>query len=313
MGKFRDIDGLRTGLRVAEGAMKKSAYQWAAGLALMALVTQPALAAKPVEQVKVCATYGHGYAYDASSDRCVKAGAPAKAAKCGGGYTRISGTDTCLLDKVAALHADATAAGSASPWNKYYIGAWTGWGWGSGSWSNPIDGDLGRINESGAIAGIYLGKNWMVGNNNVVSLEFNASATDVHGSNVSFGTWYQHYDWRAEEDVRVLYGWLATPNAEFYGAVGALAGQITLRADWRENGNRLSATPTAFGWTIGAGMRWLFAPNWIARAEVDYWAYSNFSANLNSANGFPGYQVDSKNLQYVTVVGGVEYLFDTSK
>jgi outer membrane immunogenic protein len=293
--------------------MKTSAYQWAAGLAFMALVAQPALAAKPVEQIKICAVHGRGYAYEAISDSCVKAGAPAKAAKCGSGYTRISGTDTCLLDKVAELHADTTAAGLSSPWNKSYIGVWTGWAWGTGAWSNPIDGDLGRINQNGAIAGIYLGKNWMVGNNNVVSVEFNASATDVHGSNVSFDTWNQHYSWRAEEDFRVLYGVLVTPNTEFYGAAGLTAGQISLKADWRENGNRLSTDTTAVGWTIGAGVRSQFAPNWIARAEVDYWSYGNFNTTLNSLNDFPAYQVESKNLHYFTTVAGVEYLFDTWK
>lgn len=70
-----------------------------------------------------------------------------------------------------------------------------------------------------------------------------------------------------------------------------------------------AADTTRAGWTIGAGLEHMFAPNWSAFIEYDYIGLGRRTVTFSPINGAPGpfnYQID-QNIQ--TILLGLNYRF----
>ncbi len=71
-----------------------------------------------------------------------------------------------------------------------------------------------------------------------------------------------------------------------------------------------------FGWTVGGGVEWMFAPHWIVRAEYLYYRFDGSSAVLpfvaptsSCTPGLCNWNVSTSDLQFHTARVGVSYKF----
>jgi outer membrane immunogenic protein len=67
-------------------------------------------------------------------------------------------------------------------------------------------------------------------------------------------------------------GWLAAPNVYLYATGGLALVNNTATSSVTYNGtiNNLSDSTTHAGWTAGAGLEWMFTPQWSAKVEYLY-------------------------------------------
>lgn len=88
--------------------------------------------------------------------------------------------------------------------------------------------------------------------------------------------------------VRARLGYLYTPNFLIFATGGFAYGNVTLDAAWRAQeslghaifptiNTQNSSSNTRAGWVAGAGIEWLFNPNWSAMLEYTYYSLSNFT------------------------------------
>jgi outer membrane immunogenic protein len=156
-------------------------------------------------------------------------------------------------------------------WTGFYIGGHLG---GAFAGNNSLEGNGGRF--FGGVQGGFdyqFAPNWVVG----------AEA---------------QYSWLANNNNSVLFpgGTLVTTHNNQLGSVtgriGYTWGPALLYAKggyaWRDNNNigvTVAGVPTAFttngshkdGYTVGAGLEYLFAPNWSAKAEYQYYNFGSTS------------------------------------
>lgn len=98
--------------------------------------------------------------------------------------------------------------------------------------------------------------------------------------------------------VRARLGYLYTPTFLLYGTVGFAYGNVTLDTAWTAQESLGSAVfptittqnnvkNTLTGWAAGAGIEWLFKPNWSAMLEYTYYSLNNLNvpATLAQING----------------------------
>jgi len=115
--------------------------------------------------------------------------------------------------------------------------------------------------------------------------------------------------------VRGRLGYLATPSLLVYASGGFAYGGATLSAQqFTFDGSGLinpgfggtSYSNTRFGWTVGAGVEWMFAPNWSVKAEYLYY-------DLGGANTTFGPVVGTNIALFTpTPVGGPIWAYATS-
>jgi len=95
---------------------------------------------------------------------------------------------------------------------------------------------------------------------------------------------------------RIRGGYLVTPSVLLYATGGMAFAKVKFEdsvAFFNGAGavtavNAVSQSRNRFGWTLGAGAEWMFAPNWTAKIEylhVDLGSLSDVSYNLNFASG----------------------------
>jgi outer membrane immunogenic protein len=67
-------------------------------------------------------------------------------------------------------------------------------------------------------------------------------------------------------------GWLAAPNMYLYATGGLALANVNTASSVNFNGafNNLSDSTTHAGWTVGAGLEWMFAQRWSAKVEYLY-------------------------------------------
>ncbi|WP_170149624.1 outer membrane protein [Rhodoplanes roseus] len=195
-------------------------------------------------------------------------------------------------------------------WTGFYIGAHAGYGWGKNDWSNsydPIFGNLSAVEAkydvSGGLAGGQIGFNYQV-NQFVFGVEADASWANIKGDgNVSYpqfngalGCVQQSDNCTSKIDaLGTITGrvGVAYDRALFYAKGGAAWARSKHTA-----GSHVDPDPafqysteienTRWGWTLGAGIEYAFAPNWSAKIEYNYLDLGNeevtfaFNPNLSS-------------------------------
>jgi outer membrane immunogenic protein len=164
-----------------------------------------------------------------------------------------------------------TAPEAVYNWTGFYIGGNIGGAFGG---NNSLEGDGGRF-----MGGVQGGFDYQFASNWVIGAE-------------------AQYDWLANSNRNnVLFpgGTLITANSSQLGsATGRLGyawGPTLLYAKggfaWRDNNNigvfNAAGAPVAFattgnqkdGYTVGAGLEYMFAPNWSAKAEYQYYNFGS--------------------------------------
>jgi outer membrane immunogenic protein len=153
-------------------------------------------------------------------------------------------------------------------WTGFYIGGHIG---GAFSGSNSLQGD------SRFLGGIQGGADYQFANNWVIGAEV-------------------QYSWMNNSNSGVLFpgGTLVSSNSDQLGSVtgrlGYSFGPALLYAKggyaWKDKDNltaTLAGTPVAFtttgnardGYTVGAGLEYMFAPNWSAKIEYQYYNFGS--------------------------------------
>jgi outer membrane immunogenic protein len=153
-------------------------------------------------------------------------------------------------------------------WTGFYIGGHIG---GAFSGDNSLFGDNGRF-----LGGVQGGYDYQFAQNWVVGIE-------------------AQYSWMARENTNALLpgGVLLTNNDRGLGSVTGRLGYawgpalLYAKGGYAVRDNNLNAsvggTPIALaasghrsdGYTVGAGLEYMFAPNWSAKAEYQYYNFGN--------------------------------------
>jgi outer membrane immunogenic protein len=154
-------------------------------------------------------------------------------------------------------------------WTGFYIGGHVG---GAFAGNNSLEGSGGRF-----LGGVQGGFDYQFASNWVIGAE-------------------AQYSWLANNNSGVLFpgGTLITANNNQLGSVtgrlGYTWGPALLYAKggyaWRDSNNigvSVAGSPAAFttdggrkdGYTVGAGLEYMFAPNWSAKAEYQYYNFGN--------------------------------------
>ncbi len=174
-------------------------------------------------------------------------------------------------------------------WQGFYIGGFAGVAWGSAETSGDIiiltnSGivPLSTLNGSGLYGGGQLGYNFQFGRF-IYGIEADLGGMDI-GTSLSFtnpslakvfqvsssGGFYGDITTRAG----MLFG-----NAFVYGK----AGWAYLDGDVRLSDGVFYLDSNSFsGWTVGAGVEYMVAPDWTIKAEYQYFDLSNNSGSLGS-------------------------------
>jgi len=223
----------------------------------------------------------------------------------GGRWTETNWTTTCLQ-----------AAGGGCPGNALFA---TRFG---------VD-DPSSFDMSGFRVGGYLGYNWQFANW-VVGIEGDAAWADIRnnhtgipGTHLAAFTAIDSASVRTQWDasIRGRLGYLFMPQALIYVTGGGTwletevsavcaAGSFAL-GGWCSLANTFTASRTLFGWTVGGGIDWMFAPGWIGRAE---YRFSDFSNGGQTFAAFTANPIDAFNftVDHQTHTGtiGISYLFN---
>jgi outer membrane immunogenic protein len=154
-------------------------------------------------------------------------------------------------------------------WTGFYIGGHIGGAWAG---DNSLAGNGGRF-----LGGVQGGFDYQFATNWVIGAEAQYSWLTNGSSSVAFpgaGLITSKNDQIGSVTGRFGYTW----GPALLYAKGGYA--------WRDNPNlgvSVAGTPAAFttsgnhkdGWTVGAGLEYMFAPNWSAKAEYQYYNFGS--------------------------------------
>jgi outer membrane immunogenic protein len=212
-------------------------------------------------------------------------------------------------------------------WNGFYVGGHVGYGWGDKDWSNTDAagfpaGALGSDHPAGFLGGGQAGFNWVFSPQWLVGIEGQVSWTDADDSHVFPGVtarFSSKVDTLGTIAARLGYIW--NNNWLWYVKGGAAFAHdkyhvsttvpIVFNATTIPVGADLfSASETRWGWMIGAGVEWGFAPNWSAKVEYNFMDLGKERVAFGFAPPFPAGTVHFDIDQQIQVIKfGVNYHF----
>jgi outer membrane immunogenic protein len=155
--------------------------------------------------------------------------------------------------------------------------------------------------------GPFIGYNYQIGSQWVVGVEGDWQYADNRRTNAGIpgvedptvagepgldsSTIRENWD----ASIRARAGFLVMPNLLLFGTGGAAFANVSATAlcgtaypvGWCAGADPLIGTPqtastTRVGWTVGGGLEYMIAPNWLIRAEYRYADYGSFSSTLFS-------------------------------
>jgi len=173
-------------------------------------------------------------------------------------------------------------------WTGFYIGGHVGYGWGDKDWSdffdpinplNTVPGRDTRYHVNGFLGGGQIGYNWQSGWT-VFGFEADASWANIDGSGIgpAFGGSCLQQDGGCSTKVEALgtiaarLG-IAVDRALLYAKGGAA--WVHEKHTTGSHSDPIlqwsgTTSETRWGWTIGAGIEYAFAPNWSGKIEYNY-------------------------------------------
>jgi outer membrane immunogenic protein len=205
----------------------------------------------------------------------------------------------------------------ATPWTGCYIGGNVGGGWSRmDTFLATIDGvgpafaNFGRENDRGFFGGGQVGCDFQT-TNLVFGIQGTFDFGSAKGSHAltDFPTSSETNNLKSTATAVGRIGYLWTPSFMSY-VLGGMA--------WMQNSNQifapggvLSETATFWmpGMTAGAGVEYMFTPNWSVFAQYNYmWIEDLSGQHFNPAPGFVGETLNVKQTVQ-TVMVGVNYKF----
>lgn len=162
-------------------------------------------------------------------------------------------------------------------WTGFYVGANAGYGWANTSVTN-IGGIAvtGSSNLNGFLGGAQIGYNWQGASPLVLGIEADFQGTGQNRTDTALGiSLKQELPWFGTVRGRVGY---AFDRAMIY-ATGGLA-FVDYKMTLSGFGLTASSDTSKAGWTAGAGVEWMFAPQWSTKFEYLYIDTGNTSATL---------------------------------
>jgi outer membrane immunogenic protein len=239
-------------------------------------------------------------------------------------------------------------------WTGFYIGLNLGYSWGRSSDQSTLTNfplgltyftNTDRARMDGVVGGAQAGYNWQV-TNWVLGIEEDIDGTGqratrnftcptgvctpatptftfvpgigvfpgvpIPGPAVPFAM-TQRLDWFST--IRGRVGYLVTPKVLLYGTGGFAFGQVSSSETIAGAPFGFTANDTRYGWTAGAGIEGIIAPNWTARLEYLYIDLGTSSGSfLTAIPANPVGVINSNFSSHITdniLRVGVNYTFNT--
>jgi len=186
------------------------------------------------------------------------------------------------LSRPAAQAYKAPLPIPVTTWTGPYLGIYGGGGWGTSSATSTVTGlTTGNFNTSGGEFGGTGGYNWQSGAA-VFGIEADGGWADIRGNApcppAAAGFTCAVSD-RWLSTVRGRLGWAVGSNLLIYGTGGGAFGDVRTSVTPGFPG----ATGERAGWSAGAGLEWMFAPNWSAKVEYLHYDLGTFSCTVGCA------------------------------
>jgi outer membrane immunogenic protein len=215
-----------------------------------------------------------------------------------------------------ALPPAAVAPVYAPPPQYFWTGCYVGGNIG-GAWSNVDFSGISGVNFSASNGGVagggqigcdYQWNAWVVGIRNM--LDATSLSSNTNFSTVPFtGTVDSRTRWF--DTLTARGGYLVQPRVLLYAQGGAAwtNSNITFLTG---SGAQLGETSNdRTGWTVGAGVEWMFAPQWSVFAEYNFMGFGTQSATFTGCNGTCVVNANAK-ADVQNVLAGVNYKFQLS-
>ena len=160
-------------------------------------------------------------------------------------------------------------------WSGIYVGGHIGYGYGQADIAG-LGNQLLRLDSEGFLGGVQGGWNYQMGRF-VLGAELDFSFADINSDNSNnvTGNVSSSTPWIATATTRLGYTW---DRFLIYGKVGAAFAQFDY------NINNVAASETRVGYALGAGLEWLIAGNWSAKAEYNYLDFGRSSVDFNNVS-----------------------------
>lgn len=227
------------------------------------------------------------------------------------------GTPALSADLPSPMSAKAPAVVPAPifSWTGFYVGAFGGGGWNTWTGSDPTNpaGGTSSVNGSGGIAGGQIGGNYQI-NNFVVGLEGSYAWSNIGvTTNGPFAGGAGFTLTLKNDYIATVAGRLgvAVNNVLIYGKGGAAFTRDKYDANNGLAGALAGSASGSFdrtGWLAGAGIEWMFVPNWSVKAEYDYMGFGSITEQPTTTGNLMATPAAVK-LDIQTATVGVNYHF----
>jgi outer membrane immunogenic protein len=218
-------------------------------------------------------------------------------------------------------------------WTGFYVGGNIGWGWSHsvstelppGTGAFPTGTVFSARNSNGFLGGVQAGFNYQTPYHLVVGLEGDFDWTDISGTETTISTVTGRFAGFSStttgrlKDFALFTGRLgyAADNWLLYvKGGGALAEASSSGVGFLANGTLFDTTFSSsqrFGWVIGAGVEWGFAPGWSAKIEYNHIEF-DFSEPIGigsvETSGVLRSSFVSNRDSFDVVKGGINYRFN---
>jgi outer membrane immunogenic protein len=195
-------------------------------------------------------------------------------------------------------------------WTGCYVGGNIG-----GAWSNVDLSGVSGVNFSASNGGVagggqigcdYQWGAWVAGIRNMLdatslSSNTNVSAVPFTGTVDSPTRWFDTLTARG--------GYLVQPNVLIYAQGGAAWTNTNITFLDSSSAQLGEASNDRTGWTVGAGVEWMFAPHWSAFAEYNFMGFGTQSTTFTGCGGTCVVNADAK-ADVQNVLAGVNYKFN---
>lgn len=202
------------------------------------------------------------------------------------------------LVALTAMSTSAYAVEAVKPapeqfsWTGCHIGLQAGVGAAHNTWADTPAGDgnidavgAGQANTdmSGGLVGGQVGCDWQTASNWVFGAEAAFAAADITGTNQDQfnSTWTLRSQIDGLGAVTGRAGW-AAGNVLVYGRAG-VAFELNDFNIQNTGTNLGSPSTTRFGWTVGPGVEWAFAPHFSIFMEGDYYSFGDDNVHFSGS------------------------------
>ncbi len=213
----------------------------------------------------------------------------------------------------APVYAKAPAYLPAFSWERCYVGAHVGYGWGRSFWDDGfgLPTSTASINTSGFIAGGQAGCNWQPSKTFLLGIEGEISWSDMRGGFANLpliDNFTARNRWDGDIALRVG---LPVDRALIYLKGGVAFGSFSNEAHFvAPMVLNYYANDTRWGWLVGAGLEYALGNNWSAKVEYNYIDFGTANVTFTESVGAapPTMRFSIHDTKHVVKVG-VNYLF----